>query len=78
MSGAVNEPLDILFIATPSGQELCPRWVRFGRVRHADGRQVHRIGLQPQVAARPTLAEIRAGRDEELDEAVEYMLHGPH
>jgi C-terminal processing protease CtpA/Prc len=39
-------------------------------VRHADGRQLQRKGLQPDVVVRPTLAGIRAGRDEVLERAV--------
>ncbi len=39
-------------------------------VRHADGRQLQRIGLQPDVPASPTRAGIAAGRDELLAAAV--------
>jgi len=42
-------------------------------VWHADGRQLQRLGLQPDVEAHPTLAGIRAGKDEVLDTAVEYL-----
>jgi C-terminal processing protease CtpA/Prc len=42
-------------------------------VWHADGRQLQRLGLQPDVEVRPTLAGIRAGRDEVLDAAVDYL-----
>jgi C-terminal processing protease CtpA/Prc len=45
-------------------------------VRHADGRQLQRLGLQPLVEVRPTLAGIRAGKDEVLNKAMEYLLHG--
>jgi len=44
-------------------------------VRHADGRQLQRIGLQPQVVVRPTLAGIRAGRDEVLERALAILRH---
>ena len=44
-------------------------------VWHADGRQLQRVGLQPDVEVHPTLAEIRAGKDEVLDKAVEYLQH---
>lgn len=44
-------------------------------VRHADGRQLQRIGLQPLVEVRPTVAGIRAGKDEVLDKAVDYLSH---
>lgn len=42
-------------------------------VRHADGRQLQRVGLVPDVEVHPTLAGIRAGRDEVLDRALEYL-----
>ena len=41
-------------------------------VRHADGRQLQRVGLTPHVRVSPTIAGIRAGKDEVLDRAVEY------
>jgi C-terminal processing protease CtpA/Prc len=44
-------------------------------VRHADGRQLQRIGLLPDVQVTPTLAGIRAGKDEVLDRAVDYLSH---
>ncbi len=42
-------------------------------VRHADGRQLQRVGLEPHVRVEPTLAGLRAGRDEVLEKAVEYL-----
>jgi len=42
-------------------------------VRHPDGRQLQRIGLVPDVAVTPTIAGIRAGRDEVLERAVEFV-----
>jgi C-terminal processing protease CtpA/Prc len=42
-------------------------------VRHADGRQLQRVGLQPQVPVSPTIAGIRAGRDEVLETALKYV-----
>jgi hypothetical protein len=42
-------------------------------VRHADGRQLQRVGLQPNVVVRPTIAGIRAGRDEVLERAVKML-----
>lgn len=46
-------------------------------VRHADGRQLQRLGLQPDVEARPTIAGLRAGRDEVLEKALQYLDEGP-
>ncbi|HJW92497.1 MAG TPA: S41 family peptidase [Thermoanaerobaculia bacterium] len=42
-------------------------------VRHADGRQLQRIGLVPVVEVKPTIAGIRAGRDEVLERAIAYV-----
>jgi C-terminal processing protease CtpA/Prc len=52
--------------------------VRFSghEVRHADGRQLQRVGIQPDVPVAPTLAGIRAGRDEVLERALAYLDGG--
>lgn len=42
-------------------------------VRHADGRRLQRVGIQPDVLVAPTVAGIRAGRDEVLERALTYM-----
>lgn len=42
-------------------------------VRHADGRQLQRIGLVPDVLVRPTIAGMRAGKDEVLDAAIAWL-----
>ena len=42
-------------------------------VRHVDGRQLQRIGLQPQIPVRPTAAGLRAGRDEVLERALQEI-----
>jgi len=42
-------------------------------VRHADGRQLQRVGLVPDIEVKPTLAGIRAGRDEVLEKALESL-----
>lgn len=42
-------------------------------VRWPDGRQLQRVGLKPDVEVAPTIAGIRAGRDEVLEKAVEYL-----
>ena len=49
--------------------------VRFSgaEVRHADGRQLQRIGLVPDVPVAPTIQGIRDGKDEVLDRAVSYL-----
>jgi C-terminal processing protease CtpA/Prc len=45
-------------------------------VRHVDGRQLQRVGLVPHIEVRPTLAGIRAGRDEVLARALQYLREG--
>lgn len=42
-------------------------------VQHADGRQLQRVGIQPHVAVRPTIAGVRAGKDEVLDRALAWI-----
>lgn len=51
-------------------------WISFTgqAVRHADGRQLQRVGLKPDIEVRPTLKGIRAGKDEVLDKAVAYLM----
>lgn len=39
-------------------------------VRHPDGRQLQRIGLVPDLEVHPTIAGLRAGRDEVLEAAI--------
>ncbi|HUD15447.1 MAG TPA: S41 family peptidase [Terracidiphilus sp.] len=46
-------------------------------VWHADGRQLQRMGLQPAIEVLPTLTGIRAGKDEVLDKAIEYLQRDP-
>lgn len=65
---------DVTNLSVPGGI-----YVRFSGqgVWHADGRQLQRVGLQPDVEVRPTLAGIRAGKDEVLDKALNYLQHAP-
>ena len=39
-------------------------------VRHADGRQLQRVGIQPDVRVEPTIAGLQAGKDEVLERAI--------
>lgn len=50
-------------------------WVSFTGhdVRHADGRQLQRVGIQPDVPVTPTIRGIREGRDEVLDRALGWL-----
>lgn len=45
-------------------------------VRHANGGALQRLGLQPYITIEPTIPGIRAGRDEVLDGAIEYLSGG--
>jgi C-terminal processing protease CtpA/Prc len=45
-------------------------------IRHADGRQLQRVGIVPDVHVRPTIAGVRSGRDEVLERAVELLKAG--
>jgi C-terminal processing protease CtpA/Prc len=50
-------------------------------VRHADGRQLQRKGLVPDVPATPTIKGLQSGRDEVLEAAIKYLereLAGKH
>jgi C-terminal processing protease CtpA/Prc len=42
-------------------------------VKHADGRQLQVVGITPDVPVSPTLAGLRAGKDEVLDKAVSVL-----
>ncbi len=42
-------------------------------IRHADGRPLQRVGLIPDMEVKPTIAGIRAGRDEVLEKALDYL-----
>jgi len=42
-------------------------------VRHIDGRQLQRVGIVPTVAVTPTVAGVRAGRDEVLEAGLKYV-----
>jgi len=42
-------------------------------VRHSDGRQLQRVGIQPNIKAEPTIKGVREGRDEVLESAIEFL-----
>lgn len=45
-------------------------------VRHADGRQLQRVGIKPDVLVHPTIAGIRSGKDEVLERAIRFVETG--
>lgn len=47
-------------------------------VRHGDGRQLQRVGIQPHIKAEPTIRGIREGRDEVLESAIEFLKKSVH
>jgi C-terminal processing protease CtpA/Prc len=42
-------------------------------VRHGDGRQLQRLGIQPHIRVEPTIAGVRSGRDEVLEKAIAFL-----
>ena len=45
-------------------------------IYYPDGRETQRVGILPDVALRPTIAGLRAGRDELRDRAVQLIVDG--
>ena len=42
-------------------------------VRHADCRQLQRVGIQPDIRVEPTIEGIVAGKDEVLEAAIKFL-----
>ncbi len=42
-------------------------------VRHADGRQLQRVGLPIEIPVKPTVKGIQSGRDEVLERALAVL-----
>lgn len=61
---------DVTSFALPGGMTV---YFTGHDVRHADGRQLQRVGIQPDVEVAPTLEGLRAGRDEVLEKAIQYL-----
>lgn len=47
-------------------------------VRHADGRQLQRVGIQPTIKIAPTIRGLVDGRDEILDAAIKFLQGQPN
>jgi C-terminal processing protease CtpA/Prc len=60
----------VTFLTVPGGLS-----VRFSGhdVRHADGRQLQRVGLTPDIEVAPTIQGVREGRDEVLERAIRWL-----
>lgn len=61
---------DVTDLTLPGGIEV---YFTGHDVRHADGRQLQRVGLAPDVAVAPTRKGLHDGKDEVLDRAVEVL-----
>jgi C-terminal processing protease CtpA/Prc len=61
---------DITYFFVPGGIKVS---MTGHNVSHADGRQLQRLGLTPDVEAKPTIEGIRQGRDEVLEKALDYL-----
>jgi C-terminal processing protease CtpA/Prc len=61
---------DVTFMVLPGN---LPVTFTGHNVRHADGRQLQRVGIQPSVRVAPTIRGVAAGHDEVLDRAVKYL-----
>ena len=64
---------DITAIRLPGKLRM---WFTGQEVRHVDGKQLQQVGIQPHVTIRPTLAGLRAGKDEVLDRAIAWIANG--
>jgi C-terminal processing protease CtpA/Prc len=61
---------DVTTLVVPGGIELS---FSGQGVEAVDGTRLQRVGLKPDVLVRPTIAGIRAGRDEVLERALAYV-----
>lgn len=80
----VEAATPVTFVGTPSAgangdlrEVVLPGnvhvWYSGLEVRHADGRRLQRLGVQPHVVAAPSVAGLRAGRDEVLERARQFL-----
>jgi hypothetical protein len=61
---------DVTNVALPGG---IVAWFTGLAVTYPDGRALQQVGLRPTIRVAPTLAGIRAGRDEVLEAAIRYL-----
>jgi C-terminal processing protease CtpA/Prc len=45
-------------------------------IKHADGRQLQRVGIHPDIPVAPTVKGLREGKDEVLDRALAFLRTG--
>lgn len=68
------DPIALALLAAGDAVRVSPGGpARLGAVRHADGRQLQRVGIQPHVRVSPTIAGLCAGRDEVLERGGEVL-----
>jgi C-terminal processing protease CtpA/Prc len=65
--GSTGQPLSFT-LPGGGGARVCTK-----QNFYPDGKQFVGVGIQPQILARPTVADFRAGRDTVLEKAVEYL-----
>jgi hypothetical protein len=81
---AVESATDVTFIGTPTAgangdvtRIVLPGGITASfsghDVRHADGRRLQRVGIQPDVRVEPTVRGLAEGRDEVLEAAVAFL-----
>lgn len=84
---ALESAHDVTFIGTPTAgangdltNVLLPGGLIASfsghNVRHADGRRLQRLGIQPDVRVEPTVRGLAEGRDEALEAAIEFLRTG--
>jgi len=61
---------DVTNFVVPGGIII---WFSGHDVRHANGGQLQRLGLQPSVTVAPTIQGIRSGRDEVLEKVIDHL-----
>jgi hypothetical protein len=64
---------DVTAMRLPGGLRM---WFTGQAVRHADGRQLQQLGIQPTIAIEPTIAGLRAGKDEVLARGLAFVETG--
>jgi len=67
-TGGANGSIN--FSTLPSGWVV--GWTGMKAV-NLDGSQFHMKGIKPNISVTPTLAGLKAGKDEVLDKALEYL-----
>ena len=51
-------------------------WMSGGKAMLPDGRSVQRLGLQPDIVARPTIRGLQRGEDEVLARGIQFLRSG--